>query len=188
MRALTRVFSRPQVLACTTLSEVLPLDLLVLHVQVTGWGWLQITDDKGFRLRQFFVGDDTLQVAVPVRTALTLQVRNAWGSYSYPIATDTLRDEVWRAPDALKPAYAQIDCLAAPLPQPLQPPAFVSQVPAFKLRAAPATLTPPELVLQPLPTMQVPVSAPAYPALPAGDLHVPIEDLEARMARARIAR
>lgn len=186
MRALTRVFSRPQVLTCTTLSEVLPLDLLVLHVQVTGWGWLQITDDKGFRLRQFFVGDDTLQVAVPVRTALTLQVGNAWGGRSYPINTDTVRDEVWRAPDTLQPVYPQTPLAA--LPQLVQPAGLVTQVPSFKLRAAPATLTPPELAMQPLPSMQAPLPAPERPTLPAGGLHVPIEDLEARMARARIAR
>lgn len=188
MRALTRVFSRPQVLTCTTLSEVLPLDLLVLHVQVTGWGWLQITDDKGFRLRQFFVGDDTLQVAVPVRTALTLQVGNAWGSRSYPINTDTVRDEVWRAPDALQPVYPQVETSLAALPRLVQPAVLVTQVPSFKLRAAPATLTPPELAMQPLPSMQAPLPAPERPPLPAGGLHVPIEELEARMARARIAR
>ncbi len=188
MRALIQVFSRPQVLACTTLSEVLPLDLLVLHVQVTGWGWLEITDGKGFKLRQFFGGDDTLQVAVPVRTALTLKVGNVWGSRSDPIDTATVRDEVWRAPDDVQPAYAQVEASLAALPQPVQPPGLVSQVPSFKLRAAPATLTPPELALQPLPGMQTPPPAPSRPALPAGELHVPIEDLESRMARARIAR
>ena len=60
MRALTHIFSRPQVLACTTLSEVLPLDLLVLHVQVKGWGWLEIKGGEGFKLRQFFGTDGTL--------------------------------------------------------------------------------------------------------------------------------
>ena len=188
IHAITQAFSRPQVLACTTLSEVLPLDVLVLHVQVSGWGWLQVTGGEGFRLREFFRTEGTLQVAVPVRATLTLQVGNLWGSRSYPIDTATVREEIWRAPDDMQPAYAQVDLTSSALPQPVQPPGFVSQVPGFKLRAAPATLTPPELTLQPLPVMQVPVPAPSRPALPAGGLHVPIEDLESRMARARIAR
>jgi hypothetical protein len=188
MRALTPIFSRPQVLACTTLSEVLPLDLLVLHVQVKGWGWLEIAGGEGFRLRQFFRADGTLQVAVPVRAVLTLKVGNVWGNHRYPIDTATVRDEIWRAPDDMQPAYAQVDLSAVPLPRPLQPAGLVSQVPGFKLRAAPATLTPPELTLQPLPSMQSPLTAPSRPALPEGALHVPIEDLESRMARARIPR
>lgn len=188
MRALTHIFSRPQVLACTTLSEVLPLDLLVLHVQVKGWGWLEIKGGEGFKLRQFFGIDGTLQVAVPVRASLTLRVGNVWGSRSDPIDTATVRDEIWRAPDDMQPAYAQLEASLAALPQTVQPPDLVTQVPSFKLRAAPATLTPPELALQPLPAMQTPPPAPARPALPAGQLHVPIEDLESRMARARIAR
>jgi len=187
IRAITRAFSRPQVLACTTLSEVLPLDLLVLHVQVRGWGWLAIAGGEGFSLRQFFGTDDTLQVAVPVRARLTLKVGNAWGSHSYPIDTATVREEIWRAPDDLQPLYAQVQASLAALPQPVWPPGLVSQVPSFKLRAAPATLTPPELTLQPLPSMQAPPPAPSRPALPAGGLHVPIEDLQARMAQARIA-
>lgn len=188
IHALSRVFSRPQVMACTTLSEVLPLDLLVLHVQVRGWGWLEIADGEGFRLRQFFGADGTLQVAAPVRTVLTLKVGNVWGSHRYPIDTATARDEIWRAPDDMQPAYAQVDLSAVPLPRPLQPAGLMSQVPGFKLRAAPATLTPPELTLRPLPSMQAPPTAPARPALPEGALHVPIEDLESRMARARIPR
>ncbi len=188
IHALSRVISRPQVMACTTLSEVLPLDLLVLHVQVQGWGWLAIAGGEGFKLRQFFGTDGTLQVAVPVRAVLTLKVGNIWGSHRYPIDTATVRDEIWRAPDDRQPAYAQVDLSAVPLPQPLQPAGLVSQVPGFKLRAAPATLTPPELTLQPLPSMQAPPAAPSRPALPAGAVHVPIEDLESRMARARIPR
>ena len=200
-RRLAHAFSRPQVLACTSLSEVLPLDLMVLQVRVAGWGWLDIRGTENFVLREFFREATTLQVAVPVRALLTLKVSNAWGSRSYSIDTHTLRNEVWRAPeqafrvrlpDDLQPAY---DRFGAPqdsqlpravLPAMRAPVPLVTRVPPFKLRASPAELNTPDLVLRTLPAMTAPSDAPAHPALPRWNAQLPMATLESRMAQARI--
>jgi hypothetical protein len=195
------VFSRPQVLACTSLSEVLPLDLMVLQVQVAGWGWLDIRSPQGFVLREFFREAATLQVAVPVRAVLTLKVVNPWGSRSYAIDTQTVRDEIWRAPeqafrvrlpDDLQAAY---DRFGAPrdsrlpravLPTLRTPVSLATRVPPFKLRASPAGLSTPDLVMRTLPAINPPLAAPPHPALPLWNAQLPMTTLESRMAQARI--
>lgn len=200
-KTLTHAFSRPRVLACTSLSEVLPLDLMLLRVQVTGWGWLEIRGPQAFTLREFFRAPGTLEVVVPVRALLTLLVRNAWGSHGYPIDTHTPREEVWRTPEEafrvrlpidLQPAYGRFGSPRhaqppeAVVPGMLTPPPLAVQVPGFKLRASPAELSTPELVVRTLPAMGRPVAAPDHPALPACQPQLPMATLESRMAQARI--
>ncbi len=200
-QTMAQAFSRPRVLACTSLSEVLPLDLMLLRVQVTGWGWLDLRGPDGFARREFFREPGTLEVAAPVRAAITLKVMNPWGSRSYPIDTHTRRNEIWRAPetafgarlpDDLRPAYerfgapreAQVPRVA--LPSMLAPPPLVTLVPGFKLRASPSELTTPELVVRALPAVVPPEGAPAHPDLPAWNPQLPMATLESRMAQAHI--
>jgi hypothetical protein len=198
---ITHAFSRPRVLACTSLSEVLPLDLMLLRVQVTGWGWLEIQGPQGFTLRDFFRSPATLEVTVPVRTSLTLKVRNAWGSRSYPIDTHTPRNEVWRPPEGafgvrlpedLQPVYdrfgtpVETQLPRVALPSMLTPPTLVTLVPGFKLRASPSELTTPEIVVRTLPAIVLPERAPAQPALPAWNPQLPMATLESRMAQVHI--
>lgn len=191
----SHAFSRPRVLACTSLSEVVPLDLMLLRVQVTGWGWLDIRGPQGFRRREFFREPGTLEVTVPVRTVVTLRVMNPWGSRSYPIDTQTAREEAWRPPEDafrvrlpsdLQPAYDRFGTLReAQLPSPT-PIDLVTRVPSFKLRASPAELTTPDLVVRALPRLKAPVTAPSAAPLPAWNPQLPMATLESRMNQAHI--
>lgn len=191
----SHVFSRPRVLACTSLSEVVPLDLMLLRVQVTGWGWLDIRGPQGFRRREFFREPCTLEVTVPVRTMVTLKVMNPWGSRSYPIDTQTAREEAWRPPEDafrvripsdLQPAYDRFGALRdAQLPSPAAID-LVTRVPSFKLRASPAELTTPDLVVRALPRLNAPVAASSAAPLPAWNPQLPMATLESRMDQAHI--
>ncbi len=199
--AWSHAFSRPRVLACTSLSEVVPLDVMLLRVQVEGWGWLDIRGPQGFSRREFFREPGTLEVTVPVRAALTLKVMNPWGSRSYPIDTNDLREEVWRAPEAayevrlpdgLQPAY---DRFGAPrdarvphvaLPSWLAPPSLATRVAGPDVRGMPSTRETPALVVRPLPVIGQAEAAPAQARLPAWQPQLPMATLESRMAHARI--
>lgn len=191
----SHVFSRPRVLACTSLSEVVPLDLMLLRVQVTGWGWLDIRGPQGFRRREFFREPCTLEVTVPVRTMVTLKVMNPWGSRSYPIDTQTAREEAWRPPEDafrvripsdLQPAYDRFGALRdAQLPSPAAID-LITRVPSFKLRASPAELTTPDLVVRALPRLNAPVAASSAAPLPAWNPQLPMATLESRMDQAHI--
>ena len=94
------VLHRPKVLACFSLSEVLPIDVLMLRVTLAGWGWLKLEGKNGYKHLEFFKGPIDKEVVVPVFDSVCITVFNVWGSHKYWIDTSTNRQEIWRAPES----------------------------------------------------------------------------------------
>ena len=94
------VFHRPKVLACSSLSEVLPIDVLMLRVTLAGWGWLKLEGKNGYKHLEFFKGPIDKDIVVPVFDSVCITVFNVWGSHKYGIDTSTNRQEIWRAPES----------------------------------------------------------------------------------------
>lgn len=91
---------RPKVLACFSLSEVLPIDVLMLRVTLAGWGWLKLEGKNGYKHLEFFKGPIDKDIVVPVFDSVCITVFNVWGSHKYWIDTSTNRQEIWKAPES----------------------------------------------------------------------------------------
>jgi hypothetical protein len=94
------VLHRPKVLACSSLSEVLPIDVLMLRVTLAGWGWLKLEGKNGYKHVEFFKGPIYKDVVVPVFDSVCITVSNVWGSQKYWIDTSTNRHEIWKMPES----------------------------------------------------------------------------------------
>jgi hypothetical protein len=94
------VLHRPKVLACSSLSEVLPIDVLMLRITLAGWGCLKLEGKNGYKHVEFFKGSIDKDIVVPIFDSVCITVFNVWGSHEYWIDTSTNRQEIWRAPES----------------------------------------------------------------------------------------